>query len=73
MGSPDSFVMMGLGELLQGDNVETRHATSLQGIGTGNFDLGTRHFDFSNSTLAGALRLANAPYGWHTLIDGLKL
>jgi len=56
MGSPDSFVMMGLGELLQGDNVETLHATSLQGIGTGHFDLETRHFDFSNSTLAGALR-----------------
>jgi len=56
MGSPDSFVMMGLGELLQSDNVETLHATSLQGIGTGHFDLETRHFDFSNSTLAGALR-----------------
>ncbi|WP_446387467.1 hypothetical protein [Coleofasciculus sp. B1-GNL1-01] len=48
--------MMGLGELLPDDNVETFHGTSLQGIGTGHFDLETRHLEFSNSTLAGALR-----------------
>ncbi|MEQ9371995.1 MAG: hypothetical protein RIG63_23705 [Coleofasciculus chthonoplastes F3-SA18-01] len=58
--------MMGLGELLQGDNVETRHGTSLQGIGTGNFDL-------SNSTLAGALRLANARWRTDTAKIGLCL
>ncbi|MFP4101303.1 MAG: hypothetical protein ACLFWZ_12045 [Coleofasciculus sp.] len=56
MGIPDSFVMMGLGELLPDDNVETFHGTSLQCIGTGHFDLETRHLEFSNSTLAGALR-----------------